>query len=76
MKKLIILLLILTLVGCTRETNSEGVKRFKTISRETSFKIVYDTQTKVQYAVSWDVYNYGCLTLLVNADGTPLLYEE
>lgn len=38
--------------------------------------IVYDKQTKVEYAISGGAYNQGNLTLLVNKDGKPLLYEE
>ena len=40
-----------------------------------SFYIVYDNETKVMYAVSDGMYNSGNLTVLVNADGTPKLYE-
>ena len=40
-----------------------------------AFYIVYDNETKVMYAVSDGDYNRGVLTMLVNADGTPKLYE-
>ena len=40
-----------------------------------AFYIVYDNETKVMYAVSNGDYNRGVLTMLVNADGTPKLYE-
>lgn len=39
------------------------------------FYVVYDNETKVMYAVSDGHYNSGVLTMLVNADGTPKLYE-
>ena len=39
------------------------------------FYVVYDNETKVMYAVSDGLYNSGVLTMLVNADGTPKLYE-
>lgn len=39
------------------------------------FYVVYDNETKVMYAVSDGYYNCGVLTMLVNADGTPRLYE-
>lgn len=37
--------------------------------------IVYCKQTKVMYAISAGSYNNGTVTLLVNADGTPMLWE-
>lgn len=43
--------------------------------RTSSFYIIYDNQTKVMYAVSDGHYNAGNLTMLVNADGTPKLYD-
>lgn len=36
-----------------------------------SFDVVYDNETKVMYTVS----TKGEFTVLINADGTPLLYE-
>lgn len=41
-----------------------------------SWQVVYHRETKVMYAVSDRIYNYGTFTLLVNPDGTPMLYEE
>ncbi len=38
--------------------------------------IVYCEQTKVIYSISHGHYNKGTMTLLVNADGTPMLWEE
>ena len=40
-----------------------------------NYCIVYDKYTKVMYAVSNGGYNSGNFTLLVTADGKPLLYE-
>jgi hypothetical protein len=39
------------------------------------WQIVYHKDTKVMYAVSIGHYNSGNFTLLVNADGTPMIYE-
>lgn len=36
---------------------------------------VETVNTKVMYAISDGAHNYGNFTLLVNADGTPMLYE-
>lgn len=37
--------------------------------------VVYHRETKVMYAVSHGSYNSGTMTLLVNADGTPMIYS-
>ena len=34
-----------------------------------------DKETGVMYAVSCGVYNNGTFTLLVDADGNPLIYK-
>lgn len=57
----------------TTTVNSNN-DRFITISRERCFNIVYDTKTKVEYAISNGSYNSGTVTLLVDAEGKPLLY--
>ena len=50
--------------------------RFETIVTGSGFYVVYDKETKVEYVVSDGYYNSGTFTLLVNADGKPLLYGE
>lgn len=50
-------------------------EKFFTISNERSFRVVYDKDTMVMYTVSEDKYNSGNLTLLVDKDGKPLLYQ-
>lgn len=53
------------------------MKRFITISIEDDFYIVYDKETKVEYAFSvFPSCTSGVLTVLVDAEGKPLLYEE
>ena len=79
MSKRIMVALVVMLIGltaCASTQEAEKVRRFKTISDEGAFTIIYDTETKVQYAKSNVSYNLGSLCLLVNADGTPLLYME
>lgn len=39
------------------------------------YSIVYHKDTKVMYAVSTGGYNSGNFTLLVNPDGSPMLWE-
>lgn len=48
--------------------------RFILIHNEDDFKIYCDKKTKVMYLVK-SVYKGGGITLLVDADGKPLLYE-
>ena len=39
-------------------------------------EIVYAKDTKVMYTISAGAYNSGSVTMLVNSDGTPLIYKE
>ena len=80
MKKIIIsLVLALMLVGLTGCTDSmsETERRFKQAYKEHnanySWEVIYDTETKVMYLHD-DMYKCGGLTVLVDQDGTPLLY--
>ena len=49
--------------------------KFFTVSNESSFRVVYDKDTMVMYTVSEGKYNSGNLTLLVDENGKPLLYQ-
>ena len=49
---------------------------FVTIENNVNYRVVYSQETKVMYAVSNGEYNRGTFTLLVNPDGTPMLYKE
>lgn len=51
------------------------VSMFVVIESTIDWKVVYHKNTKVMYAVSDGGYNHGTFTLLVNPDGTPMLYE-
>ena len=66
--------MLFMLCGCTNST-PETEKSFVKISDEGIFKIYYHKKTKVMYAVSDGFYSCGILTLLVDAEGTPLLYS-
>lgn len=81
MKKVILIitliLLVIMLSGCARTTVEERPKQvsmFVQVENAGTYAIVYDKETKVMYAVSY--YGSGVFTLLVNADGTPKLWEE
>lgn len=86
MKRILILLLVATLIltGCGH-TKCVYVKDTKTITDASRFveiewvkykwKILVDKETRVMYVVSDGGYNRGNFTALINADGTPLLYD-
>lgn len=78
MKKVIAFLIglaSLVLVSCTPALASDEPP-FETVYSDYYYKVVYHKQTKVMYVVSDGRYNEGNFTLLVNADGKPLVYTE
>ena len=50
---------------------SSRFTRIESSALRDSYDVVYDNETKVMYTVSYK----GEFTVLLNADGTPLLYE-
>lgn len=79
MKKIIalmIVVLVVTLTGCSEvEDKSSDISEFVIVEITNSWRVVYHKKTKVMYVVSDGTYNRGTFTLLVNADGTPMLWE-
>lgn len=79
MKQMAIAMIIMLLlsVGCAKVENAEAkeTSRFVQVEIATSWRIVADKETGVMYAVSCGVYNNGTFTLLVDADGNPLIYK-
>lgn len=82
MKKLLIVCMLCAylLCGCGApvehsESATEDASMFVCVEQTSLWKICYHRETKVMYAVSYGSYNCGTFTLLVNADGTPMLYE-
>ena len=84
MKKLIgvvfMMAMMLSLSACatkrTRETVDGETSRMVYVEETGAYCIVYDKYTKVMYAVSNSAYNCGNFTLLVDANGNPLLHNE
>ena len=80
---LIIVSIILMFAGCasTRaeakevEETSDG-NTFVLVDADYYCWVVYHKDTKVMYAVSRSPNNIGTYTLLVNADGTPMIWKE
>lgn len=48
---------------------------FVEIERAMEWRVCYHRETKVMYAVSATPDNYGNFTLLVNPDGSPMIYK-
>ncbi len=88
MKKILVmiifmLLFILLLTGCGEINESQESTQeqdmFVYIQKagySRDYDIVYHKDTKVIYTVSHGPYSHGSFTVLVNPDGTPMLYEE
>lgn len=76
---LIIVISLFILTGCTSEATETTTKyRFKEIIDDGAYEVVCDTETKVLYLQSCrgsGYQGYGGLTVLVDAEGKPLLYE-
>ena len=78
---ILILILLVTLSGCmptkvSHDKEPAYVSRFQVIEDTYDWSIVADRETKVMYAVSTGVYNRGAFTLLVDAEGKPLLWKD
>ncbi len=80
MKRFIcILMLSLLLVGCGKSSESDadaGEKsRFVCVENNMGWRIMADRETGVMYVMSCGTNNTGTFTLMVDADGNPLIYE-
>lgn len=65
------------LTGCKKSEEPENT-RFKLLEDSDvfdNFYVAYDTETGIEYAVSNGPYDSGTLTVLVDANGNPLIYE-
>lgn len=74
--------LLLTLTGCTAINESKGVTEDRleiidviNMGGRTYIQILYDKETKVQYMFYMGQQTGAWVTLLVDAEGKPLLYE-
>ena len=79
---LVITSIVVMLAGCT-STRAEAKEvddvddgnTFILVDADYYCWIVYHKDTKVMYAVSRSGYNAGTYPVLVNADGTPMVWE-
>ena len=83
MKRIAMVMFIMLLVaGCAKveKANSQkkkpdNISRFVEVEYASLWEVVADRETGVMYAVSNGAYNHGTFTLLVDADGKPLIYK-
>ena len=69
----------LLLFGCAKvekaEPEPQNVSMFVVIEKTDRWRVVADRNTGVMYAVSEGGYNHGNFTLLVDAEGKPLIWK-
>lgn len=84
MKKLIVLFMAIALCACLFagcsgslpvEEEVSTTSSFVVVEDGASYYIVYHKDTKVMYAFSAGGNNCGSFCLLVNPDGTPMIWE-
>lgn len=88
MKKLSLLLIIVSILTILCACNGPKMESVEDLEDEVAcsmfvliehnteigYKIVYHRDTKVMYAISSGYYNSGTFTVMLNADGTPMVY--
>ena len=57
------------------KVEASSKSRFMEVEGSLEWNIYADRETGVMYAVSNGMYNHGDFTLLVDANGDPLIYE-
>ena len=78
-----VLIAFMLLTGCGARMIKESdvknkgtdVSMFVVLEVGTTYKIVYHQKTKVMYAISTGLYNAGTFTVMLDADGKPLLHK-
>ena len=80
----LIIMMLLTCVGCgspmekvqeTQQQQTSNKSMFVLIETGTDYEVVYHKETKVMYTISQGYYNCGTFTVMLDADGKPLLWE-
>lgn len=87
MKKLVVFLMAIALCTCLLtgcggggvlevDENVSNSSSFVIVENGDGYYIVYHKDTRVMYSFSTIGSNWGNLCLLVNADGTPMIWED
>ena len=78
---LIIAILMLASVYCTETATAQDTKAstnssmFVMVENNYAWNVVYHKDTKVMYVISRGSHNQGTFTVMLDADGKPLLWE-
>lgn len=79
----VIVMISMLMTGCTSVSSTDKISdridnMFVRVGRSDyiNVDIVYDSETKVMYAISCEPYNKGTMTLLVDKYGSPKLWKE
>ena len=76
---IILLALTMTLCGCEAsqvpEEPLESNSMFVVVEKGTFYSVVYHKSTKVMYVMSSGQYNVGTFTVMLNPDGTPMIWK-
>ena len=84
MKRLLIVLMAIALCACLFsgcggaleiDDAASSDSSFVVVENGASYVIAYHKDTRVMYSISNSGYNCGSFCLLVNADGTPMVWE-
>lgn len=85
MKRLLIVLMAIALCACLfgcgvsveTETGKSDTSMFVVVEKtDCGWWVVYHKDTKVMYTISAGPSNCGVFTVMVNADGTPMIWES
>ncbi len=75
--------LLFSLTGCNyseveteEKTKEDTSSMFVCVEESLSWIVVYHKETKVMYVISDGSYNHGTFTVLLDADGSPMLWEK
>lgn len=83
MKRLVAAAIVVMMLLCSceaesstrSEANTNEESMFVVVESTWYWDVVYCKETKVMYTVSSGSMNYGNFTLLVNPDGSPMIWE-
>lgn len=76
---IVVIIISVLIGGCVSgkaSTKTSNMFEYIGYSSDARSEIVYDTETKVMYALSEEAYNRGTMTLLVDENGKPKLWKE
>lgn len=74
--------ILVTMAACEAQPAAAGVDgsnslqaQFVEVGSYIDYKVVYNAANRVMYAVSDGPHNRGTFTLLVNEDGSPMIWK-